>query len=189
MDIFQKVCDHHNCLSVNYSITYLFFCTCNTHAAIQILFVPERHHWIATHYSGGEVLLYDSCFPGTLSPSTEEQLVRLYQPAVRDNLLMVTAVSTQQQEGSTDCGLFSIAAAYHAAVGDNLEGITFNQAAMREHLMECLERKELSLFPTTCAATTRCPEKHLFVHGTGRDSDGTSRPVPATKTRDERDKT
>ena len=90
--------------------------------------------------------------------------MRLYQPAVRDNLLMVTAVSTQQQEGTTDCGLFSIAAAYHAAVGDNLKGITFNQAAMREHLMECLERKELSLFPTTCAATTRCPEKHLFVH-------------------------
>ena len=46
----------------------------HTYAAIQILFVPERHHWIATHYSGGEVLLYDSCFPGTLSPSTEEQL-------------------------------------------------------------------------------------------------------------------
>ena len=33
--------------------------------------------------------------------------------------------------------------------------------------MECLECKELSLFPTTSAhsaVTTRCPKKHLFVH-------------------------
>ena len=49
----------------------------------------------------------------------------LYQPAVQASLLMVTAVSIQQQEGATDCGLFSIAVAYHVAVGDDLEGITF----------------------------------------------------------------
>ena len=90
--------------------------------------------------------------------------MQLYQPAVKDSLLMVTAVSIQQQEGATDCGLFSIAAAYHVAVCDDLKGITFKQDGMREHLMECLERKELSLFPTTSAVTTRCPKKHLFVH-------------------------
>ena len=48
-----------------------------THAAVQILFVPERKHWVATAYRDGEVLLYDSLFPGSLTPSTEEQLVRL----------------------------------------------------------------------------------------------------------------
>ena len=46
-----------------------------------------------------------------------EQLVRLYRPAVRNSTLMVTANSIQQQEGSTACGVFSIAAAYHCAMG------------------------------------------------------------------------
>ena len=45
------------------------------HIAIQILFVPERQHWVATAYHDGEVHIYDSCFPGYLCPSTEEQLV------------------------------------------------------------------------------------------------------------------
>ena len=89
------------------------------HAAVQILFVPERQHWVATAYHDGEVHIYDSCFPGYLCPSTEEQLVRLYRPAVRGGTLMVTANSIQQQEGSTDCGVFSVAAAYHCAMGDD----------------------------------------------------------------------
>ena len=80
--------------------------------------------------------------------------MRLYEPAVRDNLFMVTAVTFQQQEAVTRLGLFSIEEAYHAAVGDDLERILLNQNGMREYLMECLEHKELSLFPTTCAATT-----------------------------------
>jgi len=48
-----------------------------------------------------------------------EQLVRLYRPAVRNGTLMVTANSIQQQEGSTDCGVFSVAAAYHCVMGND----------------------------------------------------------------------
>ena len=66
-----------------------------------------------TYHRHGEVFLYDSLFTGSLTPSTEEQLVRLYRPAVRNNCLMVTAVSVQEQE--VDCCLFSIAAAYLSA--------------------------------------------------------------------------
>ena len=44
--------------------------------------------------------VYDSLFTaGSLTPSTEEQLVRLYRPAVRNNC--------QQQEEGVDCGLFT----------------------------------------------------------------------------------
>ncbi len=88
---------------------YMWF-FCATHiSAVQILFVPERRHWIATAYRDGKVLVYDSLFPGRLAPSTEEQLVRLYQPAVRDSCLAVTVVPFQQHEGGAECGLFSIA--------------------------------------------------------------------------------
>ena len=37
-----------------------------------------------------EVFLYDSLFTGSLTPSTEEQLVKLYRPAMRNNCLMVS---------------------------------------------------------------------------------------------------
>jgi len=60
-------------------------------------------------------------------------------------------VSVQQQEGGVDCGLFSIAA-YYSAVGDDFHGLTFSQNHMREHLVECFERKQLSAFPQTSGA-------------------------------------
>ena len=97
------------------AIQFLVPFACITHSAIQILFVPERPHGIATAYRGREVLLYDSCFSGTLSPTSEEQL-------------------------------------YSAVV------------SVCKLLMECLECKELPLFPTTSAVTTRCPKKHVLLH-------------------------
>ena len=90
--------------------------------------------------------------------------MRLYRLAVRDNCLMVTAVSVQQQEGDVDCGLFSIAAAYHSAVGDDFRGLTFSQNDMRQHFVECFERKQLSAFPQTSGTVTKNTRKHLFVH-------------------------
>ena len=53
---------------------------------------------------------------------------------MRDGTLMVTANSIQQQEGSTDCGFFNVAAAYHCAMGDDFGGVTFKQSAMWRHL-------------------------------------------------------
>ena len=32
------------------------------------------------------------------------------------------------QEGSTDCGVFSVAAAYHCVMGDDFGGVTFEQS-------------------------------------------------------------
>ena len=91
-------------------------------------------------------------------------MVRLYRPVVRNGTLMATANSIQQQEGSTDCGVLSVAAAYHCAMGDDFGGVTFEQSAMRRHLIECFERRQLSAFPLALGAMNRNPEKHLFVH-------------------------
>ena len=112
------------------SVVFLFY---YIHAAVLILFDSKRQHWVATAYLDGEVYLYDSCFPGRVSPSVEQQLVQLYRPAVRDGMLSVKVIAVQQQDGCTDCGLFSIATSYHAAMGDHLEVITFQQDEMRKH--------------------------------------------------------
>ena len=73
-------------------------------------------------------------------------------------------MSVQQQEGGVDCALFSIAAAYHSAVGDDFRGLTFSQNEMHQHLVECFEHKQLSAFPQTSVAVARNARKHLFVH-------------------------
>ena len=46
-----------------------------------------------------------------------------------------------------DCGLFSIALAYHMAVGDNIKKLSLDQSKLRTHLARCFERKKLSRFP------------------------------------------
>ena len=51
------------------------------------------------------------------------------------------------QQGETDCGLFAIAFAYHAARGDDLSKIKFHQEKMRQHLVQCFIKKRLEPFP------------------------------------------
>ena len=53
----------------------------------------------------------------------------------------------QQEEGSNNCGLFSIAATYHAAKRDNIAAITFNENRMRSHLVHCFEHQKFTAFP------------------------------------------
>ena len=60
----------------------------------------------------GEVHLFDCLFNGTLKPSAELQIAQLYKPLIRSN---GSVVPIQQQE-TNNCGLFSIAVAYHAAI-------------------------------------------------------------------------
>ena len=82
--------------------------------AIQILYVPEQQHWVATSYMDAELKLYDSMFTRELTPSLEEQLVRIYLPLAWDESLIITAICVQQQIGETDCGLFATAFALHS---------------------------------------------------------------------------
>ncbi len=94
-----------------------------THSALQIFFVSERHHWITTALINGDVHLFDSSYEGQLTPSAELQIVQMYQPLIDQHGLVMTVVPIQQQEGSNNCGLFSIAAAYHAAKGNDIAAI------------------------------------------------------------------
>ncbi len=54
----------------------------------------------------------------------------------------------QQQDGASDCGLFAIAFAVHAALGDNVSQVTFDQPQMRKHSIKCFMNKKMLPFPT-----------------------------------------
>ena len=75
----------------------------------------------------GDVHLYDSSFQGQLTASAELQIAQMYRPLIAQHGLLLAVVPMQQQEeGSNNCGLFNIAAAYHAAKRprDNIAAIT-----------------------------------------------------------------
>ncbi len=108
----------------------------------------ERHHWVTTALIDGDVHLYDSSFQGQLTASAELQIAQMYRPLIAQHGLLLTVVPMQQQEeGSNNCGLFSIAATYHAAKRDNIAAITFNENRMRSHLVHCFERQKFTAFP------------------------------------------
>ncbi len=94
-------------------------------------------------------------------PSTEVDLAQLFQP---EGMLKVTVLPFQQQKAATDCGLFSIVAAYHFAWGDDLSKLSFCQESMRAHLIRCLESQELSAFPHASTLVTRNRKKTAFIH-------------------------
>lgn len=115
---------------------------------MQIFFVEESHHWITTALINGDVCIFDSSFDGRLTASVEMQIAQMYKPLISKHGLLVTVMPIQQQStGLNNCGLFSIATAYHIAKGDDIEAITFNENRMRSHLTRCFERQKLTAFP------------------------------------------
>lgn len=89
---------------------------------------------------GGEVRLYDSFVSTTLAPSLKAQ-------STKSGRLMIIEMPVQQQVNHADCGLFSIAFAYHLALGDEPSALHFDNTKFRQHLIQCFQNEELSPFP------------------------------------------
>ncbi len=73
-----------------------------------------------------------------LDPDTEKVVFNLF------GTVKLNFVNVQKQKGGSDCGLFAIA----ISNGLNPSRIIFDQAAMRSHLVTCLNNKKMTLFPT-----------------------------------------
>ena len=74
----------------------------------------------------------------------QEQLLQLYKLAVKDDQLMVTIVHIQQQREPEDCGLYSIATAYDAALHKEHHTVTYKQEEMRHHLEMCFRGNKIN---------------------------------------------
>ena len=122
-------------------------------------------HWVTSCSIGGNIQLYDSRFKGgNLSSSLQVQLAQIYKTCITKEedeedgykFLEINAPAVQLQQGVKDCGVFAIAFAYHAARGDNLSNIKFQQEKMRQYLVHCFKKKRLQPFPhTTLEKTTQ----------------------------------
>ena len=127
----------------------------------------NENHWVVSSFLDGVISLYNSLSSTTLSAELAEQLARIYghlKGSVEDGGLTVHHIPVQKQKGVSDCGPFAIAFAYHAALGDDLQTITFDQDKLRTHLVTCFEKEKFSRFPLMSSKVKRaCKPSGKFI--------------------------
>ena len=122
--------------------------------------VSSKYYWPGLT---NDVKQYVSTNTTYLTPSAELQIAQLYKPLIMSNGLLVSVVPIQQQQETNNCGLFSIAAAYHAAVRSDIGLLTFNESHLRAHLIKCFEQKKLTRFPQSKRLCVTRPASQNFV--------------------------
>ena len=80
----------------------------------------------------------------------------LLPPLEWSKLVSVAALQQQSPHHSFNCGPLCIAAAYHAAKGDYLAEMTFDENKLCQHLVNCFECQELTPFPLAPPKETVC---------------------------------
>ena len=105
------------------------------------------NHWVTSTTILGQVVVYES-LSTSLSFALRQQIVALYKNfANADGSLEVEVVLQQKQIGGSHCGLFCIANATAIVMGMDPTTCEWNQAAMREHLAKCIDKKKIETFP------------------------------------------
>ena len=120
------------------------------HTAIQIMFVKERHHWIATSFTDNK-LNWGSMIAATMFPQVWicRLPLQLYQQAVTDAGLVVTVTPFQQQQSElSNCRLFCIAAAVQVAEGRRWRCMFYHLRRNPTEITSHFEPGKLLCFPT-----------------------------------------
>ena len=91
--------------------------------------------------SSGQVMVYDSLYE-SIDQETSSLLSKVFGASI-----VITAGIGPKQTGVKDWGLFAVAIATLLASGGDPSYTTFNQQAMREHLIYCIEHLHFTPFP------------------------------------------
>ena len=117
------------------------------HNKLQIIHCEKRDHWITATTIGcevGVIKVNDSLYT-TRDKPTSIVLANFFYS--KDQLFKNRVIRPQKQNGGSDCGVFAIAFATSIAISHKID-MKFDQARMRAHLVSCIEKRELSLFPS-----------------------------------------
>ena len=121
---------------------------------IQILNVSGSH-WITVSNVGsqpGQINVYDSLLSGSIHSRTKKQIAAiLFSPKEK---ITINFPAVQIQHGGNDCGLYALAFATSFCYGENPSHITYIQHTFHNHLLSCIEARNLTKFPT-CSRTRK----------------------------------
>ena len=113
---------------------------------VQIVNV-NRNHWIlisTVNCPPSTVDVYDSMHL-SLSMRLKKLVADLLQAPSKE--ITIRYRDVQWQSGGSDCGIFAVAFATSICNGIDPVTVTFTQSRMRSHLVLCIEKKFLSMFP------------------------------------------
>jgi len=101
----------------------------------------RTNHWIvvSTILSHPKVTIYDSMFD-SVDANTTSILKQLFGPKVE-----VVVNNDRKQVGTEDCGLFAIAGCI--CLAEKNMPRNYDQSKMRQHLVKCIEDKNVTVFP------------------------------------------
>jgi len=106
-----------------------------------------HNHWLTISSVGttpGQILVYNSMYPSA-GQATKQQIACLMR--VSEPNLTLTFTDVQMQAGGSDCGAFALAFATAICYSHSPGKFHFDQQRMRAHLIECLEKKQFTMFP------------------------------------------
>eukprot|EP00731_Ephydatia_muelleri_P006550 Em0003g798a len=106
-----------------------------------------KHHWVTVsniNCNDEEIHVYD-CASGSPTSSLLNQIASIV--CTPKDMIKLTYVDVQMQQGCDDCGLFAIAFATSLARGEQPGSFFYQQKAMRKHLVDCLEKQNITAFP------------------------------------------
>ena len=110
---------------------------------LQIIHSRGNHWMVASTILAGDygvVQVYDSIY-SSIDDETKRIIHNLFDPAS-----LLELVKIPKQIGGQDCGLYAIAISTALAFGLDPAIITFNQAAMRPHLIQCIDENKMIQF-------------------------------------------
>lgn len=110
------------------------------------IFHTGGDHWICAttiNASGKRVLIYN--FGYTKWDETALCLIKKQFRCSPSNIIVLKGV--QKQQGGKECGLYAIANATSIAFGRDPLELSYNEVAMRKHLVEYFSCQDLKPFP------------------------------------------
>ena len=125
---------------------------------IQIIYF--RSHWITVSnipfkMGNDSLYIYDSLPSNNIGKHLSNLVCLFYKCSCEIDTLHFDAVNIQRQPNDYDCGVFAIAYATELAHGGALMSCEWDLANMRNHLLACLEQKEMKPFPCRRKRTIR----------------------------------
>lgn len=114
---------------------------------VQVLHVYGSH-WLTISNIGckpGEIFVYDSLPNCELYSCSKRQIASILHSDKKK--IDVIFMDVQIQCGASDCGAFALAFAMSLCAGDNPAELYYVQHSMRDHLLACIEKEEITPFP------------------------------------------
>ena len=122
-------------------------------------------HWLlaASGFEADHVVIYDSL---NFQNATRQHVLCCISSLVKtkEKQMRYIVKSCQRQENGYDCGVFAIAFATSVAFGQDPSTIVYDTKLLRKHLVNCLKKGIIDLFPVTAAVrSSRCSREKIAV--------------------------